>query len=74
MKVENNFRIVKNRWIILKNLNMDVKYATLVITTCVVLHNFYHMNNDICYIGISRMQNLHPNLNVNREIPIKITS
>ena len=51
VKIENSFGILKNRWTILKNLNVDVKHAGLVITACCVLHNFCHMNHDICCIG-----------------------
>ena len=44
VKIENTFGILKNRWGILKNLNVDFKYATTVITTCCVLHNFCRYN------------------------------
>ena len=73
VKIENIFGILKNRWIILKNLNVDVKHAGLVITTCCVLHNFCHMNHDIHRIGPIGMQDSHPNLNVNKGFPTTIT-
>ena len=63
VKIENSFGILKNRWTILKNLNMDVKHTGLVITACCILHNFCHMNHDICRIGPLGMQDPHPNLN-----------
>jgi hypothetical protein len=44
IKIENTFGILKNRWGILKNLNVDVKYAATVITACCVLHNFWRYN------------------------------
>ena len=44
VKIENTVRILKNRWRILKNLNVDVKYAATVITACCVLHNFCRYN------------------------------
>ena len=44
IKIENTFGILKNRWGILKNLNVDVKYAATVITACCVLHNFCRYN------------------------------
>ena len=53
---------------------MDVKHAGLVVTACCVLHNFCRMNHDICRIGPIGMQDLHPNLNVNRGFPTIITS
>ena len=31
MKIENNFGVIKNRWIILKNLNVDVKHVAFII-------------------------------------------
>ena len=40
VKIENTFGILKNRWGILKNLNVDVKYAATVSTAYCVLHNF----------------------------------
>ena len=73
MKIENSFGILKNGWTILKNLNVDVKYAGLVITACCVLHNFCCMNHIRC-IGSIGMQDPHPNLNVNRGFPTTITS
>jgi hypothetical protein len=74
VKIENTFGILKNRWRILKNLNVDVKHAALIITTRCVLHNFCCMNHDICRSGISGIQDPHTNLNVNRGVPIRITS
>ena len=34
VKIENIFGIKKNRWTILKNLNIDIKHAILVIACC----------------------------------------
>jgi hypothetical protein len=59
--IENTFKSLKNRWRILKNLNVDVKHVALVITASCVLHNFCHMNHDICCSGIAGMQNPHIN-------------
>jgi hypothetical protein len=44
VKIANTFGILKNRWGILKNLNIDVKYAATLITVCCVLHNFCRYN------------------------------
>jgi hypothetical protein len=74
VKIENTFGILKNSWRILKNLNVDVKHAALVITACCVLHNFCRMNHDIRHSGVGGMQDPHPNLNVNRGVPTRITS
>ena len=74
VKIENTFGILKNKWTILKNLNVDVKHVDLVTIACCVLYNFYHMNHDIHHIGVVGMQDPHPNLNVSRGIPTRITS
>lgn len=74
IKIENTFGILKNRWRTLKNLNVDVKHAALVITACCVLQKTCHINHDIRHSGVARMRDPHPNLNVNREVPIKIKS
>jgi hypothetical protein len=74
VKIDSTFRIFKNRWRILKNLNVDVKRATLIITTCCILHGFCFINHDICHSGIVGMQDLHPNFIVNKRIPTQITS
>ena len=65
--------ILKYRWTLLKNLNMNVKHIALIIFAS-ILYNFCCMNHDICCIGVARMQDHHPNLNENRGISTKITS
>jgi hypothetical protein len=72
VKIENTFGILENRWRILKNLNEDVKHATLIITTCCVLQKTCHINHDIRRSGVAGMRDSHPNLNVNRKVPIRI--
>ena len=52
----------------------DVKHGAFVIIACCILHNFWHINHDIHCIGVAGMQDFHPNLNVNRRIPTRITS
>jgi hypothetical protein len=47
VKIENTFGISRNRWRILKNLNVEVKHAALVNTTCCVLYNFCCISYDI---------------------------
>ena len=44
VKIENTFGILKNRWEILKNLNVDVKYAATIVIVCCVLHNCCRFN------------------------------
>jgi hypothetical protein len=44
VKIENTFGILKNRWAILKNLNIDDKYAATIVIACCVLHNFCRYN------------------------------
>lgn len=39
------FGILKNRWNILKNLNVDLKSAPQTIVACCVLHNFCQLSN-----------------------------
>ena len=40
MKIENAFGILKNKFQILNNLNANLKYASTIVTTCCILHNF----------------------------------
>jgi len=46
MKIENAFAHLKNRWRILKFLNVTILYGLQVILACVALHNFYRENHD----------------------------
>eukprot|EP00249_Psilotum_nudum_P008794 c21511_g1_i1 orf=771-2153(-) len=39
-KIKSAFGSLKNRWKILDNLNVDVKYAAQTVLACCVLHNF----------------------------------
>jgi hypothetical protein len=38
--IENAFGIFKNKWLILKILNCNLKYAPTLIIACCILHNF----------------------------------
>ena len=40
MKIENTFGLLKNKFGILANLNVGLKYAPIVIIACCILHNF----------------------------------
>ena len=40
MKIENAFGIFFKKFQILNNLNVDLKYAPTIVTTCCILHNF----------------------------------
>ena len=40
MKIENAFGILKNKFQILNNLNVDLRYAPTIVTTYCILHNF----------------------------------
>ena len=40
-----SFGILKNRWKILKNLNVDLKSACETVVACCVLHNFCQLAN-----------------------------
>jgi hypothetical protein len=41
--IEQDFGALKNRWRILKNLNMDVDRAVTITLACCVLHNYYEI-------------------------------
>jgi hypothetical protein len=73
LKIENTFEILEIRWRILINLNVDEKYIALVITAYCVLKIFCCMNLDIHCTSSAKMQDLHPNLKVNRGVPTQIT-
>jgi hypothetical protein len=38
--IENAFGILKNRWFIIRNINVGVQCAPLIMVACCVLHNF----------------------------------
>ena len=40
VKIENAFGILKYKFLILNNLNADLKYASTIVTACCILHNF----------------------------------
>lgn len=39
------FGILKNRWKILKNLNVELKFAAQTVVACCVLHNFCQLSS-----------------------------
>ena len=41
--IEQDFGALKNRWRILKNLNMDVDRTATITLACCVLHNYYEI-------------------------------
>ena len=47
VKIENAFGILKNKFQILRNLNMGLEYAPNVLTACCILHNFLIEEGDI---------------------------
>ncbi|MCO5611410.1 hypothetical protein L7F22_065663 [Adiantum nelumboides] len=46
VKVENAFGVLKNRWRILRDLNVNLPLAPLVISACCVLHNFVQLKGE----------------------------
>jgi hypothetical protein len=47
VKIKNAFGILKIKFQILRNLNMDLEYAPTVIIACCILHNFLIEEGDI---------------------------
>jgi hypothetical protein len=47
VEIENAFGILKNKFQILRNLNMGLEYAPTVIIACCMLHNFLIEEGDI---------------------------
>jgi hypothetical protein len=58
VKIENAFGILKNRWQILKNLNVGVEKAADVIVACTVLHNICILAGQL---GGDDLVDPHPN-------------
>ena len=58
----------------LKNQKMNLTMSCNNMGIESILYNFWHMNHDKCGSSIAGMQDPHPNLNVNRGIPIRIES
>ncbi|MCO5550757.1 hypothetical protein L7F22_004248 [Adiantum nelumboides] len=46
VKVENAFGILKNRWRILRDLNVSLPFAPNVVITCSVLHNYVQLKGE----------------------------
>ncbi|KAI5064349.1 hypothetical protein GOP47_0021019 [Adiantum capillus-veneris] len=46
VKVENAFGLLKNRWQILRDLNVDLAFAPTVIGACCFLHNFVQIRGE----------------------------
>lgn len=46
VKIENAYGQLKGRFQILRNLNMDLRFAAQTITACCVLHNFCGMQGE----------------------------
>ena len=47
VKIENAFGILKNKFQILYNLNMNLKYAPTIIAACCILYNFLIEEEDM---------------------------
>jgi hypothetical protein len=47
LKIENASGILKNKFQILRNLNMGLEYAPIIIIACCILHNFLIEEGDI---------------------------
>ena len=58
MKIENAFRFSKNKFDILTNKNVGLKYAPIVIITCCILQKNLIDNESI---GEQNLMDLHPN-------------
>ncbi|MCO5601840.1 hypothetical protein L7F22_055965 [Adiantum nelumboides] len=46
IKVENAFRLLKNRWRILGDLNVDLVFVPTVVSACCLLHNFVQLRGE----------------------------
>ena len=67
VRIENTFGILKNRWSILKNINVGVQYAYLIMVACCVLHNFCHIKNDTRVVEGEELEDATLNdINVNK--------
>ena len=67
MRIENAFRILKNRWFILKNINVGVQYAIIIMVACCVLNNFYHIKKDTRVVEGDELEDATLNdINLNR--------
>ena len=65
--IENAFRILKNRWSILKNINVGVQYAPLIMVACCVLHNFCCVKNNIIVVEGNELKDVTLNdINLNK--------
>ncbi|MCO5599640.1 hypothetical protein L7F22_053746 [Adiantum nelumboides] len=43
VKVENAFGLLKNRWRILRDMNVDIALAPTIVGACCMLHNFVQL-------------------------------
>ncbi|MCO5578258.1 hypothetical protein L7F22_032097 [Adiantum nelumboides] len=46
IKVENAFGLLKNRWRILRDLNVDLVFAPTMVGACCLLHNFVQLRGE----------------------------
>lgn len=58
IKVENAFGLLKNRWRILQNVNVDLSFAPTVVGACCLLHNFVQLRGEA---EPDDQQDPHPN-------------
>ena len=68
-QVQNNnaFGILKNKWFILKNINVGVQYAPLIMVACCVLYNFCRIKNDTRVVDGEELEDAKLNdINLNR--------
>ncbi|MCO5554250.1 hypothetical protein L7F22_007778 [Adiantum nelumboides] len=47
VKIENAFSLLKNRWRILRELNVDITSAPAVVAACCLLHNFVQLRGEV---------------------------
>ena len=47
IKIGNAFGILKNKFQISRNLNVDLNYASTIVVACCILHNFLIVERDI---------------------------
>ncbi|MCO5548535.1 hypothetical protein L7F22_001995 [Adiantum nelumboides] len=58
VKVKNAFGLLKNRWKLLRELNVSLPFAPTIVTACCLLHNFVQLRGEV---ELQDQRNPHPN-------------
>ena len=67
IQIEITFGKLKDRLFILKNINVGVQYALLIMIACCVLHNFCRIKNDTRVVDGEELEDATLNdINLNR--------